>query len=45
MNLKGEVIRVLPEQTGTGKNGEWKKQEFIIETGGQYSQKVFIDLW
>ena len=45
MNLKGKVFQVLPEQTGTGKNGEWKKQEVIIETEGQYPKKVCISLW
>lgn len=45
MNLKGKVIQVLPEQIGTGKNGEWKKQEIIIETEGQYPKKVCVSLW
>lgn len=45
MNLKGKVIQILPEQTGQGKNGEWKKQEVIIETEGQYPKKVCISLW
>lgn len=45
MNLKGTVIQVLAIQTGTGKNGEWKKQEFIIETDGQYPKKICISLW
>lgn len=45
MNLKGKVIQILPEQTGAGKNGEWKKQEFIIETEGQYPKKVCIAVW
>lgn len=45
MNLKGKVIQVLPEQIGEGKNGEWKKQEIIIETEGQYPKKVCVSLW
>lgn len=45
MNLKGKVIQVLPEQIGQGKNGEWKKQEIIIETEGQYPKKVCVSLW
>lgn len=45
MNLKGKVVQVLPEQTGQGKNGEWKKQEIIIETEGQYPKKVCVSLW
>lgn len=40
MEIKGKVIAILPEQTGTGKNGEWKAQEFVIETADQYPKKV-----
>lgn len=32
-------------QSGQGKNGTWKKQEFIIETPGQYPKKVCLSLW
>lgn len=45
MTIKGKVIQVLDVQTGTGKNGEWKKQSFIVETEGQYPKKVCIGLW
>ena len=45
MQINGKLITLLPLQTGQGKNGEWKKQEFIIETGGQYPKKVCITAW
>ncbi|MBI5539895.1 MAG: DUF3127 domain-containing protein [Bacteroidia bacterium] len=45
MNIIGELIQMLPLQTGTGKNGEWKKQDIIIETKGQYPKKVCIAIW
>jgi hypothetical protein len=45
MELTGTIASVLPEQTGTGKNGVWKKQEFILETEGQYAKKVCFSLW
>ena len=45
MELKGKVIQLLPLQTGTGKKGQWKKQEFILETQAQYPKKVCISLW
>ena len=32
-------------QSGQGKNGTWKKQEFILETQGQYPKKVCLSLW
>lgn len=45
MEIQGKVIQVLPVETGAGKNGEWKKQNFILETEGQYPKKVSIGLW
>ena len=45
MQIKGTIIALLPLQIGQGKNGEWKKQEFIIETSGQYPKKVCITAW
>lgn len=35
----------MPEVSGQGKNGTWRKQEFIIETEGQYPKKVCITMW
>jgi hypothetical protein len=32
-------------QTGQGKNGQWRKQDIIIETQGQYPKKVCISIW
>jgi len=45
MDLKGKVIQILPIQTGMGKRGQWKKQEFVIETQSQYPKKVCLSLW
>ena len=45
MQINGKLITLLPLQTGQGKNGEWKKQEFIIETSGQYPKKVCVTAW
>jgi hypothetical protein len=39
--IRGVVLSVLPEETGTSKAGkEWKKQDFVIETIDQYPKKV-----
>lgn len=35
----------LPEQKGTGKNGEWVKQDFIVETEDQYPKKICMSAW
>ena len=45
MQINGKITNLLPLQTGQGKNGEWKKQEFIIETAGQYPKKVCVTAW
>ncbi|MBL7849888.1 MAG: DUF3127 domain-containing protein [Cyclobacteriaceae bacterium] len=45
MELKGKVIQLLPPQTGMGKKGPWKKQEFIVETQSQYPKKVCLSVW
>lgn len=45
MEVQGKVIHVLPQQTGEGKNGTWRKNRFVIETEGQYPKKVCVDVW
>lgn len=38
-------MQILPRQSGTGKNGPWVKQDFIIETPGDYPKKVCVSSW
>lgn len=46
MELVGKVINILPLVTGQGRNGEWRKQEFVIEIAdGQFPKKVCFSLW
>jgi hypothetical protein len=45
MQLTAKLIQLLPIQTGSGKNGEWKKQDFIVETKETYPKKVVISNW
>jgi hypothetical protein len=45
MEITGKIINLLPLQTGISKNGQWKKQDIIVETGGQYPKKVCISIW
>ncbi len=45
MEIKGRLIHVLAVQSGEGKNGPWKKQDFVIETDGQYPKKVCLTIW
>jgi hypothetical protein len=45
MQITAKIIQLLPLQTGTGKNGEWKKQDVIVETDGQYPKKICLSVW
>ena len=45
MELKATLVQVLPLQKGVGKNGEWKKQDIIVQTDGQYPKKVCVSIW
>jgi len=45
MQLTATLVQVLPLQTGTGKNGQWKKQDIIVETEGQYPKKICVSIW
>lgn len=45
LQIEGKVTQVLEEQSGTGKNGPWRKQEFILETQDQYPKQVCIVQW
>jgi hypothetical protein len=45
MNIKAKLVQLLPLQTGMGKNGQWRKQDIIVETTGQYPKKICISIW
>ena len=46
LNISGIVLNILPLQSGTSKAGnQWQKQDFILETQGQYPRKVCICLF
>jgi len=45
LQVEGKVKKILEEQSGTGKNGTWRKQEFILETQDQYPKEICIVQW
>lgn len=45
LQITGRVIEILEEQSGTGKNGPWRKQDFILETEGRFPSQVCITQW
>ena len=45
MDIQGKIIRFLDPVTGEGRNGPWKKQEFIIEMPGDFPKKLCVANW
>ncbi len=47
MEIKGRIVQILPLQSGVSQSSgrEWKKQEYILETGEQYPRKVCFQLF
>ncbi|MDR0384573.1 MAG: DUF3127 domain-containing protein [Prevotellaceae bacterium] len=45
LEVTGKIIQVLDLQSGVSARGDWKKQEFILETEDQYPRKICISLW
>ena len=46
MEITGKVFKILPLVTGQGRNGEWRKLEFVLEIeSGQFPKKVCLSLW
>ena len=46
MELQGKIIAVLPERSGVSARGEWKVQEFVLETmDSQYPHKMVFDVF
>ena len=45
MEIKGQVIKIMPVMTGEGANGEWRKQDVVINPPGEYSKPVAVTMW
>ena len=45
MELQGKVIAVLPQKTGVSSKGEWKSQDFVIETHESYPHKMVFNVF
>ena len=45
MDIQGKIIRLLEEQKGEGRNGAWRKQEYILETEEKFPKKICFNLW
>ena len=45
MDLQGKVIAALPARSGTSARGEWKAQDFVIETQENYPHKMVFSVF
>ena len=45
MEIEGKIVEILPEKSGSSKNGSWRKQEYVLETYGQYPKKICFMVW
>ena len=45
MEIIGKLFTVLEEQTGQGKNGQWKKISFVLEIDGNFPKMVCLEAW
>lgn len=45
MELKGKIIKELPLVEGQGKKGSWAKQDYVLQTEGQYPKSICFSVW
>ncbi len=45
MEAVGKIFKIMPEQSGEGRNGRWVRQEFVIETEDQFPRKICFSMW
>ena len=45
MEITGKLIKLLPENSGEGRNKPWVNQTFVLETFGEYPKKVALLAW
>lgn len=45
MQISGKITQLLPLQTGTGKNGEWAKREFILKPFVEKCKEIAVIVW
>lgn len=46
MEIQGEIILALPEQSGTSRSGNaWKKREYVLQTQENFPRKIHFDFF
>lgn len=45
MELQGRIIAAMPERSGVSARGEWKAQDFVLETHDSYPRKMVFGVF
>ena len=45
MEITGKIVELLPKRSGKSANGEWRKQEYVLETDSHYPKKICFMAW
>lgn len=45
MELKGKIIAVLPSKSGTSAKGDWKCQQYVLETDDKYPKRLLFEVF
>ena len=45
MEITGKIIELLTEKSGQSANGQWRKQEYVLQTEAEYPKKVCFMVW
>ena len=45
LEISGKIVEILEVKSGKSANGEWRKQEYVLETEAQYPKKVCFMAW
>ena len=45
LQIKGKITELLTIERGESSRGDWQKQQFIIETPGDYPKNICLMVW
>ena len=45
MEITGKIIEILAEKSGESARGNWRKQEYLMETDSEYPKKICFVAW
>ncbi len=45
MEMQGKIIAVLPMRSGKTARGEWKTQQYVLETEEKYPKRLLFELF